>query len=157
MTTTPTDRRSKPQAMHNDGFTILEVLAAILIVGIIMGALVFTSPLFLGLKNNSSTYAYNAARQGLEAYRSSWSIPANFLAGTTPPGIPLSLNSGCSMSTPTVENYELVQSGTTYTLTASTASTGTPDIRKVEITVICPKLKDVVLSTEIADPTVEVQ
>lgn len=143
--------------MSQEGLTLLEILVAVFIIALVIGAITFITPMLLGRKTDNNTYAYNAARQGIEAYRSYWSIYNNFKDGTTPPNIGGELRAGCTMATPTVMNFALVNDGKSFILSPLSTSTTIPDIRRVSITVSCPKTANITLQTEIADPTVDVK
>ncbi len=127
------------------GFSLIETLVAIAILGLAVVAISFVPSLTLGRSNESRTYAVNVARQVMDTYRSQWQKRSDFVAGSAP-SLPTGLRFGCTVPPPSVtplafdSNFQLVATG------------GEPQVRRVQVSVTCQRLSPVSFTSEIGDP-----
>lgn len=138
------------------GFTLIEVLVAITILALLMVALTLIPSLQQGSQNSRRTYATNAARDVIEAYRSSWSFKSGFEAGLPPGNLPASLQYNCTLQPAQLLAFQLVKNAATNTYDL-TPTTDVPDLRRITVTVRCPQQTDVTLSTDIGHPQPELR
>jgi prepilin-type N-terminal cleavage/methylation domain-containing protein len=140
---------SNPQARTKQtGFSLIEVLVSISILGIVVVGISLIPALTLGRSNDTKTYAVNLAREVIDSYRASWLDQATYQAGTAPTLPSAGLRFGCTIAAPTVTGHGIQVSDSS--LVASTATP--PKIRRVQVTVSCPNAGDTSLSTYIGDP-----
>jgi prepilin-type N-terminal cleavage/methylation domain-containing protein len=130
------------------GFSLIEVLVAISILGIVVVGISVIPALTLGRTSDTKTYAVNLAREVIDSYRASWLDQATYVAGTAPTLPSTGLRFGCTIATPTVTGHAIQVSDSS--LIASTATP--PKIRRVQVTVNCNNSTKVSLSTYIGDP-----
>ena len=131
------------------GFSLVEVLVAVGLLGVIVAAISFVPALTLGNNTDARTYATNVAREVVDSYRAVWLDKAAFVSGSTPT-LPANsdLRFSCTIAAPTVTMYTLSTAAVLETITA-----GTPTVRQVSVTVSCPRGGTITLSTYVGDPT----
>jgi prepilin-type N-terminal cleavage/methylation domain-containing protein len=134
--------------LKQSGFSLVEVMVAISILGIVIVGISVIPALTLGRSSDAKTYAVNLAREVIDSYRAAWLDQATYQAGTAPTLPSSGLRFGCTINTPTVTGHAIQNS--TASLIDSTATP--PKIRRVQITVSCPNTGNVTLSTHIGDP-----
>jgi prepilin-type N-terminal cleavage/methylation domain-containing protein len=137
-----------PLRSKQDGFSLIEVLVAISILGIVVVGISVIPALTLGRSSDTKTYAVNLAREVIDSYRASWLDQATYQAGTVPSLPSTGLRFGCTIATPTLTGHAIQTSDSS--LIASTATP--PKIRRVQVTVACNNSMNVSLSTYIGDP-----
>jgi prepilin-type N-terminal cleavage/methylation domain-containing protein len=131
-----------------NGFSLVEVLVAISILGIVVVGISVIPALTLGRSSDTKTYAVNLAREVIDSYRASWLDQVTFVAGTAPALPSTGLRFGCTIAAPTVTGHAIQTSDSALIAAAATP----PKIRRVVVTVSCPKVGNVSLSTYIGDP-----
>jgi prepilin-type N-terminal cleavage/methylation domain-containing protein len=134
--------------LKHAGFSLVEVLVAISILGVVVVGISVIPALTLGRSSDAKTYAVNLAREVIDSYRASWLDQATYQAGTAPVLPNTDLRFGCTIANPTVTGHAIQNSDAS--LIASTATS--PKIRRVQVTVSCPNTGNVSLSTYIGDP-----
>jgi prepilin-type N-terminal cleavage/methylation domain-containing protein len=140
--------QTRTRAHAQAGFSLVEVLVSISILGLVVAGMSVIPALTLGRSSDAKTYAVNLAREVIDSYRAAWLDQATFRAGTVPALPSTGLRFGCTIATPTLSAHEVNASNAS--LIASTATP--PKIRRVKVTVTCPKAGSVILSTYIGDP-----
>jgi prepilin-type N-terminal cleavage/methylation domain-containing protein len=131
-----------------NGFSLIEVIVAIGILGIVVVGISVIPALTLGRSSDTKTYAVNLAREVIDSYRASWLDQVTYVAGTAPTLPSTGLRFSCTIAAPTVTGHAIKASDSS--LIDSTATP--PKIRRVIVTVSCPNTGDVSLSTYIGDP-----
>ena len=131
------------------GFSLIEVLVAVGLLGVIVAAISFVPALTLGNNTDARTYATNVAREVVDSYRAVWLDKATFVSGTAPT-LPANadLRFGCTIAAPTVTMFTLSTAAALVTITS-----GIPTVRQVSVTVSCPRGGNITLSTYVGDPT----
>lgn len=122
---------------------------ALAVIAVAVVVLALSTPLGLGRQTEERTYAVNVARGVLDSFRGQWQSRERFLAGDEAP-LPSSLRFGCTVDEPNLtafvydEDFELVP-----------VEKGAPHLRRVEVTVRCPRVERTTLVTEVGDPRPE--
>jgi prepilin-type N-terminal cleavage/methylation domain-containing protein len=143
---------------HKQGFSLLEVMVAISVLSIVVLGVSLIPALGLGRNNDTRTYAVNVAREVLDSYRSLWQESADFRKGRVPV-LPQALRFGCVFlpKDPIILSLTIDTSSTppqqpSFKL-IPTIGADIPKIRKVTVTIDCPKAGQTTLSTYIGDPS----
>lgn len=114
------------------GFTLVEVLVALAILTVVLGVLAssFGSSLRMARESRQNAVATEYAQAVAELYRTHWSVPANFIAGTSPDLSALNARLTAMGFSATVDaTARLNPDGTAFT------SSGQPPLRRVVISV----------------------
>lgn len=127
------------------GFTFIEVIIALAVLGIAVLGASFVPAMLVGRNSDTRTYASNVGKEVLETYRSLWQDPAVFQA-TTAPALPTGLRFGCTVPAPQVSSWAFDSN------LALVAATGIVMVQRVLVSVQCPNLPTLQFTTEIGNP-----
>jgi prepilin-type N-terminal cleavage/methylation domain-containing protein len=138
----------------SQGFSLLEVMVAISVLSIVVLAISLIPALGLGRNNDTRTYAVNVAREVLDSYRSLWQEGEDFRKGRVP-DLPQALRFGCVFlpKEPIIVPLTIDTSSKppSFELIPTTGSE-IPKVRKITVTIDCPRAGQTSLATYIGDP-----
>lgn len=115
------------------GFTLVEVLVALAVLTIVMGvaAASIGSSLQISRQSRINAFASEYVQSVAERYRTHWSVPANYTAGSTPPNLAALASKIQSVNlTATINAAQVINpDGTAFT------GTGQPPLRRIVVEV----------------------
>lgn len=122
------------KARHkSSGFTLVEVLVALAVLTIVLGVVVASigSSLQISRQSRINAFASEYVQSVAERYRSHWSVPANYTAGSTPPDLAALASKIQSVNlTATINAAQVINpDGTAFT------GTGQPPLRRIVVEV----------------------
>lgn len=117
----------------SSGFTLVEVLVALAVLTIVLGVVAASigSSLQISRQSRINAFVSEYVQSVAERYRSHWSVPANYTAGSTPPDLAALASKIQSVNlTATINAAQVINpDGTAFT------GTGQPPLRRIVVEV----------------------